>query len=184
MYVIFEKDSGKILGITPRQQEKNCIPVELEKVSGILEGKDSRKNYRVEYNPKKKQLELVDLNQESFDGSTVNDFIYEIPETDTDDADITVEQDIPNTCWRFTLGKTLKRNLRNKGIRLNNKLNFSITERHDPNVLYKTIAVDFSNVLSKNCVIVPFDKDFEFKDSSISVFTARRFDSYQFKRIF
>lgn len=183
MHVIFEKDTGKILGISPKKQEENSIPVDLEQVKDILEGTDSKRNYRVEYNAKNKQLEFVDLHKESFDGASVNDFIYEIPEKEIDDADITVEQDVPNTCWRFTLGKTLKRNLRNKGIRLNNQLSFSITAKHDPNVLYKTISIDFSNVLSQNCVIVPFDSEFETERSLISVFTARKFDSYQFKRV-
>lgn len=184
MYVIFQKDTGKIIGVSCKQDEENSIPVDLEQVSGILKGTDSKKNYRVEYNAKKKQLEMVDLHKEIFDGSSVNDFIYEIPETKVNDADITIEQDLPNTCWRFTLGKTLKRNLRNKGVKLNSKLKFSITAKHDPNILYKTLSVDFSQVLRNNSVVLPFDSSFESTEFPLSIFTARKFDSYQFKRIF
>lgn len=184
MYVLFEKDSGKILGISPRKKGKNYLQVELDRVLGILEGTDSRKNYRVEYNPRKKELELINLNNESFDGSTIKDFLYEIPEEYIEDSDITVEQDIYNSCWRFILGKTLKTNLSHKGVSLNSNLNFAITKKHDPHVLYKTISVDFASVFSENCVVIPFDSDFEFSNLPFSIFTARKFDSYQLKRIY
>lgn len=183
MHVIFEKDTGKVLGVSPKPQESNSIPVPISSVIGIIEGTERRKNYRVDYNAKNKQLELIDLHRESFDGSSVNDFIFEIPENGVEDADITIEQDIPNTCWRIKLGKTLKRNLRKKGIRLNSKVNFSITAKHDPNILYKTLSVDFSQVLNDNYAVIDFDMPFETKNLSISVFTARRFDTYQFTRI-
>lgn len=184
MHAIFEKDTGKVLGISSTTLTENSIPVDISQVIGIIEGTDSKKNYRVEYNAKTKQLELTDKHKQRFDGATVNDFIYEVPEVDIDDADITVEQDIPNTCWRFTVGKTLKKNLRSKGIRINSLLHFAITKKHDPNILYKTLRVDLSRILDQNSVIIPFDHDFEKQKAVISIFTARKFDSYKFKRIF
>jgi len=184
MYVTFERDTGKILGISPKFEHENSIPVPLADVAGLLEGKERKRNYRVNYNPRTKQLELCDLHQEIFDGTSVNDFIYEIPEIKVDDADIVVEQDIPNTCWKVKLGKQLKKNLRKKGIRLNTVIAFSITAKHDPNILYKTLSIDFSRILNDNYAVVDFSMPFETKNTPISVFTARRFDSYEFKRIF
>jgi len=183
MYVIFEKDTGKVLGISPKPENENSIPVNLSDVTGLLNGTERKRNYRVEYNPKTKQLELQDQHQESFDGSSVNDFIYEIPEDTIEDADIVVEQDKPNTCWRIKLGKQLKRNLRKKGIRLNNRLSFSVTAKHDPNILYKTLSVDFASILNDNYAVIDFSMPFETENTPLSVFTARRFDTYQFKRI-
>lgn len=183
MHVIFEKDSGKILGFSPKAEHKNSIPVPLSEVLGLLEGKEKKKNYRVEYNAKTKQLELCDQHRENFDGSSVNDFIYEIPEDYIEDADITIEQDIPNTCWKIKLGNQLKKNLQKKGIKLNTTLSFSITAKHDPNILYKTLSIDFSRVFNDNYAVVDFDMSFEQEKESISVFTSRRFDTYQFKRI-
>lgn len=183
MYVIFEKDTGKVLGISPKSENENSIPVNLSAVTGLLNGTERKRNYRVEYNPKTKQLELQDQHQESFDGSSVNDFIYEIPEDTVQDADIVVEQDKPNTCWRIKLGKQLKRNLRKKGIRLNTRLSFSVTAKHDPNILYKTLSVDFARILNDNYAVIDFSMPFETENTPLSVFTARRFDTYQFKRI-
>jgi hypothetical protein len=44
--------------------------------------------------------------------------------------------------------------------------------------------VHIGKTLSDNYCIVPFDMPFELTDSSISIYTSRRFDTYQFKRIF
>lgn len=184
MHVIFQKDTGKVLGVSCKPEQENSIPVDIEQVIGILQGTDSKKNYRVEYNAKQKELELVDLHEESFDGSSVNDFIYEIPETEIPDADIVLEQDFLHTCWRVTLGKQIKKNLKRKGVRLNSELKFSVTAKHDPNILYKTLSVDFSQVFNSNSVVLPFESDFETAYHPLSIFTARKFDSYQFKRIF
>lgn len=184
MYVRFERDTGKILGISPKLENENSIPVPLSEVSDLLEGRERRRNYRVNYNPKTKQLELCDLHQQTFDGASVNDFIYEIPENKTGDADITIEQDVPNTCWRVKLGTQLKKNLKKKRVKLNTVISFSITAKHDPNILYKTLSVDFSQILNDNYAIANFSMPFETKNIPISVFTARRFDSYEFRRIF
>jgi len=183
MYVIFEKDTGKVLGISPKSENQNSIPVNLSDVTGLLNGTESKRNYIVEYNSRNKQLELRHRNRESFDGSSVNDFIYEIPEGIIEDPDVVIEQDKPNTCWKIRLGTQLKKNLRKKGIKLNTSLSFSVTAKHDPNILYKTLSVDFARVLNDNYVVIDFSMPFEIENTPLSVFTARRFDTYQFKRI-
>jgi len=179
MYVIFEQDTGKVLGISPKPAEENSIEVDLDRVIGLLEGKESRKNYKVEYNPKTKQLDLVNLRLQSLDGLHINDFIYEIPELYEKDADITIEQNQKETCWKVIIGSSLKKNLK----RFKSRLNFSITSKHDPNILYKTLSVDFSQVLKKNYAVLDFTMPFEYENSEISVFTSRSFDTYQFRRI-
>lgn len=183
MYVIFEKETGKVLGVSPKDDNENSIWVEFDEVEALISGKDRRKNYRVEYNPKEKQLELVNLHLQSLDGASISDFIYEIPENYAENADIVVEQDQKTRCWRIILGNALKKGLRRQGIRFNSWVNFSVTAKHDPNVLYKTLEVDFSKILQDNCAILPFSMDFEYTNTPISVFTSRKFDSYEFRRI-
>lgn len=185
MYVKFKENTGEIIGIAPRRDPDSvAIEVDLEEVKDIINGAESKRNYRVQYNPKTKDLELVNVNRYKFDGVTVNDFIYEIPEQSSDDPDLTVVQDIPNSCWKIILGKNLKSNLRKQGLKLNTKLYFSITAKHDPNVLYKTLEVDFSQVANENYAVLDFSMPFENKDTEISIFTSRKFDTYLFKRIF
>lgn len=183
MYVRFEQDTGKILGISPKPSSNHHdIQVTLDEVIGILEGKENKRNYVVEYDPKKKQLSLVNRHEKHFDGVSVNDFIYEIPENTKNDADVTIIQDVSNQCWKILLGKTLNQNLKKQGVRLNRKLTFSVTAKHDPNILYKTLSVDFSNIVRDNYSVIPFSMNFESNNSDISVFTAKIFDTYSFQR--
>lgn len=183
MHVSFEENTGKILGIGPKPQEENSLPVQLDEVIGILEGKEPKRNYRVEFNGKKKQLELAHQFIQSFDGSDVNDFIYEIPENLSSTPDILVEHNIPETCWKIKLGDQLKKNLASNRIRLNQTLHFAVTKKHDPNILYKTLSIDFSKTLRDNYTVLPFSMLFEETDTPVSVFTAKTFGSYQFQRV-
>lgn len=184
MYVRFEEETGKIIGISPKPSSNyHNIEVSLNEVLGILQGTERKKNYRVEYDPKTKKLALINQHEKQFDGASINDFIYEIPENNEKDSDVVILQDIPSQCWKILLGKSLKENLRRQGVKLNRELSFSITAKHDPNILYKAINVDFSKVVKNNYAVVPFDMAFESKNTDISIFTARMFDSYSFQRI-
>jgi len=183
MYVQFEQETGEIVGISPRPSANHHdIEVELEEVVAILEGRERKKNYRVEYEPRKKKLALVNQHEKQFDGASVRDFIYELPEVEQDDVDICVYQDTANSCWKILLGNSLQKNLKKQGLRLNKQLSFSVTAKHDPNILYKTLFVDFSQIVRDNYAVIPFDMEFEEKNSDISVFTAKMFDSYSFRR--
>lgn len=185
MYVKFKEETGEVLGVGPRPDiNHNTIPVDIDTVRGIIKGTDSKKNWKVEFNAKSKKLELVDIHKQIFDGATVNDYIYEIPETCCDDPDIIVQQNIPESCWKILIGKGLKKNLRAKGIRLNTNLTLSITAKHDPNVLFKSISIDFSKVVNNNYAIIDFSMPFEYEKEEISIFTSKKFGSYQFQRIF
>ena len=182
MYVIFEKDTGKVLGVSPKKEDDNSILVDYEEVKGLIAGQERRKDYRVEYNLKTKQLELKNLQLQSLDGFTINDFIYEVPEIVTDDPDVTIEQDQKEKCWRITLGHGLKRNSIRQEVEYISNVNFSVTKKHDPNILYKTLTVDFSKILQDNYAVLPFTMPFEHDNTEISIFTSRRFDTYCFKR--
>jgi len=183
MYVQFKQDTGEITGISPRSNANHHdIQVGLEEVSAILEGRERKRNYRVEYEPRKKKLALVNQHEKQFDGASVRDFIYELPEVEQDDVDICVFQDTTNCCWKILLGNALQKNLKKQGLRLNKQLSFSVTAKHDPNILYKTLFVDFSQIVRDNYAVIPFTMEFEETNSDISIFTAKMFDSYSFQR--
>ena len=185
MYVSFQRDTGKILSISNEKDETaNVLEVPLSEVKGLVEGIESFNSYSVEYNAKTKSLDLINKFEHTLDHFSVNDFIYEMPEDDIKDADIVLIQDIPNTCWKIKMGNDLKKNLKSKGVRLNQGMLFSITEKGDPNVLYKTLSVHFGTVVNDNYYIVPFSMPFEETDQPISVYTSRRFDTYKLERIY
>lgn len=184
MFVKFIEETGKVVGVGPRKDPNfNCLEVDLDQVKDIIEGRDSKKNYIIQYNAKSRDLELVNIHEQIFDGASVNDFIYEIPQINIIDPDILVIQNQKQNFWKIQTGKELQNKLKSKGIRLNTTLDFSVTAKHDPNVLYKTFSIDFSRILDENQAKIEFDMPFEYKKQDVSVFTARRFDSYQFLRI-
>ena len=185
-YVGFNKETGKIVSIgnDNTRTDVNYIQVPLSDVILIKQGVESQDNYHVRYNTKTKDLELASKSEDMFDASFVNDFIYELPVAEIEDPDIRIIQDVPNTCWKIEIGKTLKKNIREKGIRLNASMLFSITAKGDPNILYKTLIVQAGQAVSDNYSIVPFSMPFEMTSEPISIYTARKFDTYQFKRIY
>ncbi len=184
MYVRFEKETGDVLGISGREPaHETSIPVPLADVMPILDGIETADSFEVKYNPKTKQFEFASRYDTKVDGDSVNDFIYEVPEEDVEDPDILIVQDIPNTCWKIFIGKTLLSNLRNKGVNISHKMMLSITDKGDPNILYKTLFVDVGQVIRDNYVVLPMTTITEIDPHPISIFTSRRFDTYQFKRI-
>tara|TARA_B110000503_G_scaffold129783_1_gene202377 strand:- start:10193 stop:10765 length:573 start_codon:yes stop_codon:yes gene_type:complete len=183
-YVRFDKDTGRITSISGAKDETlSYIEVPLEDVMTMKMGIEPFSNYKVDYNPRTKTLELVSKAEYVLDGYSVSDFIYEMPDTEIKDADITVIQDIPNTCWKIAVGKTLRRNIREKGINLNTSMMFSVTAKGDPNVLYKTLFAHTAQTVNDNYCIIPFSMPFETTNEPISVYTSRKFDTYQFKRV-
>ena len=183
-YVVFNKDSGAIISVGNEASETDSyIQVPLVDVLTILRGEERATNYHVQYNPKTKELEFQSKHEFTLDSTSVKDFIYELPQDSIDDADVQVIQDIPNSCWKIKLGNTLKSNIKNKGINLNARFLFSITKKGDPNILYKTLNVHIGQTVSDNYRIVPFDMPFETTSVPISVYTSRRFDTYQLTRI-
>lgn len=184
-YVIFNKDSGEILSVSNEASADNSyIQVPLDEVLTIIHGQEPLTNYHVQYNPKTKDLEFQSKHEHVLDALTVKDFIYELPQDSIDDADVQVIQDIPNTCWKIKLGNSIRSNIKSKGINLNAHFLFSITKKGDPNILYKTLNVHVGQTVSDNYCIIPFNMSFETTSVPISVYTSRRFDTYQLTRIF
>lgn len=184
-YVIFDKDTGEITGVTNETSiESSYLQVPLADVKTLINGEELLSNYHVQYNPKIKELEFQSKHEYVLDALTVKDFIYELPQGGNIDADVQVIQDIPNTCWKVKLGKSLRSNIKTKGINLNANFLFSITKKGDPNILYKTLNVHIGQTVSDNYCIIPFTMPFETTDTPISVYTSRRFDTYQLTRIF
>jgi len=185
MYVSFNKDTGDVISIGNEVDETTSyITVPLSKVINILEGVEPAKNYIVQFDPKTKSLEFVSRFEFVYDNCSVNELIYEVIDTDDTDPDVLVIQDIPNTCWKVKIGSEFKKNLKSKGVSLNANLMFSVTEKNDPNVLYKTLFVDFGRAVVDNYYIIPFTMPFEEVSMPLSVYTSKRFDTYQLKRIY
>ena len=75
-------------------------------------------------------------------------------------------------CIRDSVHEDFKKELNDNNITLDPTIGFySVTKKHDPNVLYRLLRFD-------NSLKIPFEYEFEVDDIDVSVYTVRKFDSY------
>jgi len=184
-YVEFDADTGNVISARSSKPDgtNSFIEVSPDQIKTLKDGTERFSQYMAEYNGQTKTLELKYKNELTFENLSVKQFIYNIPKTKIEDPDITVIQDIDNTCWKILVGKQLKKSLHDKGIALNSTLYFSITAKNDPNILYKQIKCNFADSVRQNYFVIPFTEKFEHTVADISVYTVQLFDTYCFKRI-
>jgi len=66
-------------------------------------------------------------------------------------------------------------------VSLKTHLSFSVTEKNNPNVLYRTLSFPFSQLVNDFYVVKDFKNDYEFNGDPVSVYTIKRFDSYSYE---
>ena len=181
-YVYFDIASGKILQITNEKLDDDLlssIAVSVEDVESLINGDEPFESCSVVFNTKLKMYELQrnTIEQPLYN---VGDLIYEITQP-VANADIQVIQDIKNTCWKFLISEDLRANLVDNRVSLNVHLGFSITEKNNPNVLYRTLSFPFKQLVDEYYVVLDFKNDFEFNGDPISLYTIKRFDTYSYE---
>jgi hypothetical protein len=183
-YVYFDIETGSILKITNEKLDDNNqshITVSTEDVLTLINGEEPFESCSVVYNTK---LKLYELQRNTIEQPVynVNELIHEITEV-IEDADIQVVQDLKNTCWKFLISKELRSNLVENKVSLKVNLGFSITQKNNPNVLYRTLVFPFSQLVNDYYVVLDFKNDFEFNGDPISLYTIKRFDTYSYEVI-
>lgn len=78
----------------------------------------------------------------------------------------------------FKLNEKNKDKIKKYNLYNNTKINFSITKKHDPNILFRLISFSIHDLLED--FIVNYQYDFEFENKPISIYTTKYFDSYSY----
>ena len=170
-YVSFDK-TGTIHRIGRRPDELlDSFEIEFEKIQPILEGKERLIDYIVDYDFIEKKY-VLKSRLEFENAYSKETFIYELPNNIDDDyAEVKIVQDNTNKCWRIEVHDNLDKYLQEQNISVvPQKQFYSITKKGDPNILYR--------LLRFNETEIPFEYDFEFDNTDISIYTIRRFGSY------
>lgn len=94
-----------------------------------------------------------------------------------DDFDVLIRQDHFKKCWEIVLGFETKNELLKSNYKSNDNIFFSITEKNDPNVLYRTIQVSLSELIY-NTKIIDFQHSWEFNNKDVSIYTPKFFKTY------
>ena len=183
-YAVFNPATGEVLSLPNyKPTEGSYIEVDPEDVKGILTGQEPMSYYYVHLSKRTKKYELRLRLNNNIDSYNVNDLIYEVPKRKKANADITITQNIKDTCWKVQVGGDLKANIFAQKVSLNNAISFSITKVNDPNILYKTLQLDFAKLENNKYAIIPFTADFEFLGEPISIYTMKKFDKYYYEVI-
>ena len=90
------------------------------------------------------------------------------------DFDIIITQDRADKMWHINLNPSTLTYFNMTNYDHDDELYFSITSKHDPNILYRSLKLPIS-ILAEQ-LVMPFESDSENKD--VSIYTAKYFDSY------
>ena len=175
-YVCYQED-GSIYKITNKPDERfQHLEVDFKEVEDFITGKKSLLEHKVEFDFVEKKYEIKSLKTIDED-KLMWAFLYELPRVKPDNNQIHVIKDNVNKCWKVMLDPEFDESVNKENIKVNlENYFFSITKKHDPNILYRLIRFENSNE-------IPFEHDFEFDQTDISVYTTRRFDNYFFEEV-
>ena len=187
-YVFFDQE-GEIVQVgSDVYSPYDKIKMPVDNVVGIMSGKERMSDYTVLYNPLVEDYELHKKNNVTNEDILTSN-LYETPtkivETETNqpiDDDLLIIQNVKEECWKIKIS--------NRGVTRLFKINptgkqihFSVTAKHDPNILYKRLVISSKELMNKGYVLLPFHDSFEFTNANISIFTEKIFDTYCFERI-
>jgi hypothetical protein len=97
---------------------------------------------------------------------------------DETEHEILVRQNYINNYWSIHINRKTKRDLIASRYKSNDVLYFSITAKHDPNILYRTIKCSLRDLIHDRVELIPFKYDWEFNKQEVSVYTPKFFNSY------
>jgi len=169
-------DEGKIIGIKNKPEEgKEYIEVEVEEIKDIVLGKIPSHQFRVEYDfvTKKFLLKQIDAWNES---KLVKNFLHEIPKSSNERTDIKIIQDVKQSKWILKFDDEIFDSLEKMKIKIDNALTgYSVTEETNPYKLVKVLNFNNATCVDKTT----YELDFEFDKTELSIYTIKKFSSYQ-----
>lgn len=179
-FVYFD-ETGELTKITNYLEDgaSSFIKVDYKKVEDILQGTISSFEFIVTYDPSTRDYDIRSkiINNEII--NDVNNRIYEIKKN-VSDPDITIIQDTTTKCWKFKINQEILNNIVSNNMLISTPLIFSITKKHNPNILYRTFTVNFSDILEDIDFSIPFVYTEE-ETRNFSIYTVKKMQSYNYE---
>ena len=88
--------------------------------------------------------------------------------------DIIITQDTRDKLWFLDLNPSTLKFFQLSNYSQEDMLYFSVTAKHDPNILYRSLKIPLNSLKEK--IAIPFINDNEKED--VSIFTAKYFEAY------
>lgn len=181
-YVYYEKKDGSIHKISPRKEHSDYEILEIDhnEAKPFLVGEKKTIDYKVSYDILLKTVVLKNINENNA-FVNFNKILYQIPRNNTS-AELTIEQDLKNSLWKISILDNTLNFIKQHDLSSYNKILLSITKKDDPNILYRTLYIDLSEIVEKS-ISIPFKFEFEYKGHEVSIYTNKYFESYSYKVI-
>ena len=170
--VYFDQDTGNIISISNVEQdtETNFI-IDIQDARPYLDGTKSVTRHKVVYDIRTSSYIIVDKYKKL--EADVNDNVYKIKQQDN--AQITVSFLAQSNMWKVTLSDSAKKDLESKKERINQSLQFSVTQKNNPNILHDYFTTTVQQLL-ENPIMINSQSQFEI--DKYSVYTNRKFQKY------
>jgi len=170
--VYFDQDTGNIISISNVEQdtETNFI-IDIQDARPYLDGTKSVTRHKVVYDIRTSSYIIVDKYKKL--EADVNDNVYKIKQQDN--AQITVSFLAQSNMWKVALSDSAKKDLESKKERINQSLQFSVTQKNNPNILHDYFTTTVQQLL-ENPIMINSQSQFEI--DKYSVYTNRKFQKY------
>lgn len=96
--------------------------------------------------------------------------------------DLIIRKNNPESKWEIHLNPHTKKFLTTAGFTSEDTIFVSVTEKYDPNILYKTINIPVESLVQKGSLYIDFEDRNE-KDLDCSIYTTKYFENYGYEEI-
>lgn len=97
--------------------------------------------------------------------------------------DLIIRQNNKLKRWEFSINPYTKKFLKTAGYSTDDVVYFSVTEKYDPNILYKSLTVSVQDLITKHEYYINFDDNWDPKNVESSVYTTKYFENYGYEVI-
>lgn len=175
-YITFDAESGSIYGITNEQPLSGAyIEVDEKFYINAVENPNFMGLFYVEFDTKENQHKIKSIIKETVNYD-IREEIYEITD-DGEDTVLIITQDCNNKKWKLEFTNTIREYM--KYTNASKKMLFSITKKHDPHILIRTIHTDTTKI-ANGCYI---DFEFETEEQEVSIYTKKNLSGFKHVRI-
>ncbi len=170
--VYFDKNTGNILSISNVDQDlEDFFIADTEDIRPFLNKEKDVTRHKVIYDIKTSAYVIVDKYKKL--EADVNDNVYKI--LPQDNAQVIVRYIKATKVWQINLSDNAKKELSNKKERIHQALNFSVTQKNNPNILHEYFTTTVQKLLED---AESFKSQSQFDLNKFSVYTNRKFQKY------
>ena len=181
-YIYYNKKTGEILAVGNEKTSRyeHGIEVSFEDAEPFITGKRQFADYQVGYHKDSGKTTVLSIANE-FSGYVFNNKVFEWITTSNNNAECIVEWNLRDRVWNFSLSKGFKNTYNSI---LAPTLVFFVTLENDSDFLIRTIFIATQELLTSDCVTVPFESDIETKLEKIAISSKLVFKNYRLKVIY